>query len=156
MKAAGILIVTSSGESARCLQKLLSPCGVTAVTEDAESEVLKRLRDGGFYAVVLYVNGIPIDGRQLLLAIRGESPSTPVVVITEGADGFARWWAAGAFDCLVEPVDRRALSAVLERAISRYQLCTGARPLRPRAKKEFPSPFSHLIGHSDAMRAVYH
>ncbi len=157
MKPAQVLIVGSSLEATEYLQDLLSSCALTDVVVATESDALKRLRNGGFYAFVLGVQGTPNSGRELLAAIQRESPNTPVIVIAQCAADLAEWSAAGAFDCLVEPVDRPALLAVLDRARTRSQLCAGGKSVPAKTPKRGGDwGFAEIVGDSEAMQAVYH
>lgn len=155
MKPTQVLIVGSSIRATEYLRGLLSSCSITDVVTAPESDVPTRLRNGGFYAVVLYPEGTPNGGRNLLAAVHREKFGTPVVVIAEGAADLAEWSGAGAFDCLVKPVDHSALSAVLHRARTRSLFCNGSPPATT-SRRQSTQPFAALIGDSEAMQTVYH
>ncbi|MEE8152645.1 MAG: sigma-54 dependent transcriptional regulator [candidate division NC10 bacterium] len=157
MDPSQVLIVEGGSETARYLRGLVSSSSISSAAVASESEAVERLRKRIFCAVVLHLDGMPLEGRHLFTTVQRESPNTPVIVIAQRAAGLAEWSAAGAFDCLVEPVDRPALLAVLDRARTRSQFCTGNGLSLPRTPQRSVSrSCAELIGDSEAMQAVYH
>jgi len=158
MKSPQVLVVESSSGTAEDLRGLLSSCAITDVAFAKESEALHRLRHGKFYAVLFQEDG-PLAGRELLLTAKRETLNTPVIVIVERTDPgrLAEWTAAGAFDCLVKPIDRTSLLAAMQRALTRNQLCAfdHVKPTRPKPQNGEWS-FAEMIGDSDPMQEVYH
>jgi DNA-binding NtrC family response regulator len=153
MNRSQVLIVANSPEGTEYLRGLLSSCAITDVVGATESEAVKQLGTGRFYAVVMYLNGAVNGGRELLSAVHRETPTTSVVVIIEDADGFGEWGGTGAFDILTKLPDSPTLLAVLQRALTRRQLTEPApakAPLR-RRRRRFPD----LIGDSPAMQALH-
>ncbi|MBW8004366.1 MAG: sigma-54-dependent Fis family transcriptional regulator [candidate division NC10 bacterium] len=157
MDPSQVLIVEGGSETARYLRGLVSSSSISSAAVASESEAVERLRKRIFCAVVLHLDGMPLEGRHLFTTVQRESPNTPVIVIAQRAADLAEWSAAGAFDCLVEPVDRPALLAVLDRARTRTELCTGNNlsPMKAPSRRS-PPPFAELIGDSEAMQTVYH
>ncbi len=151
-----VLIVTSSPEATEYLRGLLSSCAITDVVAATESEAMKQLETGGFSAVIMYLEGALNGGRELLAAVHREARTTPVVVITENANGSGEWNHT-AFDTLTKLPDAPALLAVLQRAQTWHQLCAGnGFSLAKTAPRKGPRPYPDIIGDSEAMQAVYH
>ncbi|MCZ6480209.1 MAG: sigma 54-interacting transcriptional regulator [Candidatus Methylomirabilales bacterium] len=158
MKPSQVLVVETPSGTAEDIQGLLSSCAITDVAVAKESEALNRLRRGEFYAVLFHEDA-PMDGRGLLVTAKRETPNTPVIVIVEGTDPgrCAEWTAAGAFECLVKPVDPSSLLAAMQRALTRSQLCAAGsvKSTRPRQRSGEWS-FGEMVGDSEAMQEVYH
>jgi DNA-binding NtrC family response regulator len=158
MKPSQVLVVETPSGTAEDIQGLLSSCAITDVAVAKESEALNRLRRGEFYAVLFHEDA-PMDGRGLLVTAKRETPNTPVIVIVEGTDPgrCAEWTAAGAFECLVKPVDPSSLLAAMQRALTRSQLCAAGsvKSTRPRQRSGEWS-FGEMVGDSEAMQEVYY
>ncbi len=158
MKPSQVLVVETPSGTAEDIQGLLSSCAITDVAVAKESEALNRLRRGEFYAV-LFHDDAPMDGRGLLVTAKRETPNTPVIVIVEGTDPgrCAEWTAAGAFECLVKPVDPPSLLAAMQRALTRSQLCAAGSVKSTRSRQRSGEwSFAEMVGDSEAMQEVYY
>ncbi len=158
MKPSQVLVVETPSGTAEDIQGLLSSCAITDVAVAKESEALNRLRRGEFYAV-LFHDDAPMDGRGLLVTAKRETPNTPVIVIVEGTDPSrcAEWTAAGAFECLVKPVDPPSLLAAMQRALTRSQLCAAGSVKSTRSRQRSGEwSFGEMVGDSEAMQEVYY
>ncbi|MFQ5802649.1 MAG: sigma 54-interacting transcriptional regulator [Candidatus Methylomirabilales bacterium] len=158
MKPSQVLVVETPSGTAEDIQGLLSSCAITDVAIAKESEALNRLRRGEFYAVLFHEDA-PMDGRGLLVTAKRETPNTPVIVIVEGTDPgrCAEWTAAGAFECLVKPVDPPSLLAAMQRALTRSQLCAAGSVKSTRSRQRSGEwSFAEMVGDSEAMQEVYH
>ncbi|MBW8058385.1 MAG: sigma-54-dependent Fis family transcriptional regulator, partial [candidate division NC10 bacterium] len=159
MKPSQVLIVGDLSEDAEYTQGLLSSCSIHSTVVTSRSEALKRLRGQDFGAMVFYLNGQPGECRELLAVLQREALYIPVVVVAEATERpvLAEWGAAGAFDFLVKPLDHTSFFAVMQRALTRSQLCAGT-SLAPGKPKRIPDwPFAdQIIGDSEAMQEVYH
>ncbi len=158
MKPSQVLVVETPSGTAEDIQGLLSSCAITDVAVAKESEALNRLRRGEFYAVLFHEDA-PMDGRGLLVTAKRETPNTPVIVIVEGTDPgrCAEWTAAGAFECLVKPVDPSSLLAAMQRALTRSQLCaTGSVKSTRSRQRSGEWSFGEMVGDSEAMQEVYY
>ena len=154
MKSPQVLVVESSSGTAEDIRGLLSSCAITDVAVAKESEALNLLRRGGFYAVLFHEDA-PMAGRELLLTARREPLNTPVIVIVERSDPsrLDEWTAAGAFDCLVKPVDRASLLAAMQRALTRNQLCAAGKVKPTRSRQQSGEwSFAEMVGDSDPER----
>jgi DNA-binding NtrC family response regulator len=158
MKPSQVLVVETPSGTAEDIQGLLSSCAITDVAVAKESEALNRLRRGEFYAVLFHEDA-PMDGRGLLVTAKRETPNTPVIVIVEGTDPgrCAEWTAAGAFECLVKPVDPSSLLAAMQRALTRSQLCAAGSVKSTRSRQRSGEwSFGEMVGDSEAMQEVYY
>jgi DNA-binding NtrC family response regulator len=158
MKPSQVLVVETPSGTAEDIQGLLSSCAITDVAVAKESEALNRLRRGEFYAVLFHEDA-PMDGRGLLVTAKREIPNTPVIVILEGTDPgrCAEWTAAGAFECLVKPVDPPSLLAAMQRALTRSQLCAASSIKSTRSRQRSGEwSFAEMVGDSEAMQEVYY
>ncbi len=158
MKPSQVLVVETPSGTAEDIQGLLSSCAITDVAVAKESEALNRLRRGEFYAVLFHEDA-PMDGRGLLVTAKRETPNTPVIVIVEGTDPgrCAEWTAAGAFECLVKPVDPSSLLAAMQRALTRSQLCAAGSVKSTRSRQRSGEwSFAEMVGDSEAMQEVYY
>jgi len=158
MKPSQVLVVETPSGTAEDIQGLLSSCAITDVAVAKESEALNRLRRGEFYAVLFHEDA-PMDGHGLLVTAKRETPNTPVIVIVEGTDPgrCAEWTAAGAFECLVKPVDPPSLLAAMQRALTRSQLCAAGSVKSTRSRlRSGEWSFAEMVGDSEAMQEVYY
>ncbi len=158
MKPSQVLVVETPSGTAEDIQGLLSSCAITDVAVAKESEALNRLRRGEFYAVLFHEDA-PMDGHGLLVTAKRETPNTPVIVIVEGTDPgrCAEWTAAGAFECLVKPVDPPSLLAAMQRALTRSQLCAAGSVKSTRSRQRSGEwSFAEMVGDSEAMQEVYY
>jgi DNA-binding NtrC family response regulator len=158
MKPSQVLVVETPSGTAEDIQGLLSSCAITDVAVAKESEALNRLRRGEFYAGLFHEDA-PMDGHGLLVTAKRETPNTPVIVIVEGTDPgrCAEWTAAGAFECLVKPVDPPSLLAAMQRALTRSQLCAAGSVKSTRSRlRSGEWSFAEMVGDSEAMQEVYY
>ncbi|MFQ5657608.1 MAG: response regulator, partial [Candidatus Methylomirabilales bacterium] len=158
MQRSQVLVIGGPSESAEYIQGLLPSRSITTAAVASRLDALQRLREKGLSAVVLYLDGVPAEGCKIITAAQKGVRSIPVVVITEAEDNtvLAECAAAGAFDCLVKPVDPSTLSSVMHRALTWNQLCAPDRSESAETRKGTGQPFSDIVGDSEAMQEVYH
>ncbi len=158
MEPVQVLIVGGSQDAVQHVQGLLSSWSITSEAVGLGSEALKRLSDGKFCAAAIHLDGRPREARELVAAARRHAPHTFVIVIAEAPDmpTPAECVAAGAFDSLVKPLRGSDFLVVLQRALTKSKLCSGANLASVQgAKRNREWPFSEIIGDSEAMQVVY-
>jgi len=158
MEMSRVLILEERPEIAPDIQRLLSSGAITDVAVAPWAQALTLLRENRFYAVICDLDEMPVGGHKILAAIQRETPNIASIVISQNSKNapMAGWAAAGAFECLSKPLDRSALLAVLHRALTRSQLCTGGSLGPPKLRQRVDGmTFADIIGDSEAMQAVY-
>jgi CheY-like chemotaxis protein len=110
-------VVEDDRPSADLMTILLEDQGLAAVTAASGERALSILRERAPAAVVLDIRLPGIDGWEVLARIKGspELAHVPVIVVSI-VDERGRGFALGAYDYLVKPVRREALSTALRRA----------------------------------------
>lgn len=148
-KDAVILIADHSSQRTASLAGPLENAGAKVVTASGVSEAMGMLSHKRVDAVVCDVfAGQEPDGIELLVQVRRDNPSVPVILTSEQADINLCKEAIrrGAYDFLVYPIESRSLLATLERAIPSITVPKGA---------SLDFVFPGVLSRSPAMQSVF-
>jgi two-component system response regulator FlrC len=115
-----VLVVEDDPDLREAIRDTLEVAGQTVVAVDGGRAALAELARRPFALVVSDVRMAPIDGIELLKAVRAEHPVLPVLLMTAYAevDRAVEAMRAGACDFLLKPFEPEALLA----HIARYRL----------------------------------
>jgi len=142
-----ILVVEDDPAMRDALRETVSGLGYEARVADSGAAALALLQSSRVDAALVDFRMAGMDGLELLGRIREMSDPPPVAVLTAYATAHNTIEAMrlGAFDHLIKPIGRDALSRALK-----AMLASGLQRRSPAA----PSEGSALIGSSEPMRAV--
>jgi len=150
-----ILVVDDDSATRSGLETLLSSWGYQVESAvDGEEAIAKA---GSFHpAVVLTDLVMPrLDGMDLLHALRRDTPSTTVIILT--AHGTIETAVSavkdGAYDYLTKPVDLARLRLLIEKALERWEALSEVTLLRRRVQEIWG--LGRLVGKSAAMQEIY-
>ncbi len=154
MSAGTVLVVDDERTLARAIKAFLEASGYDAtVADDAEAALplVSSLRPDVVFTDVRLPG---MDGIELLRKIREFDPGIPVVVMTAhgSIQGAVEAVKLGAFDYLKKPLDLEELKLLADRARETGALRQELAYYRQQAVRD--QPFSDVVGHSAAMRAV--
>jgi signal transduction histidine kinase/ligand-binding sensor domain-containing protein/ActR/RegA family two-component response regulator len=130
-----ILLVEDEADVRAVLARLLFSIGLTVVEADDGQAALKLLRGSPerFDAVVSDVVMPGLQGRELVLALRGVCPGLPIVFVSGFLDGRLTHQDLRemGLEILGKPVDRDQLAALLRRVLPGAPLSPSAAPPAP-------------------------
>ncbi len=118
---ARILIVDDDPALVRLLTRILRGQGWEVGAAGDGGEALARVKQGGWSVVLLDIRLPKIDGLTALKLMREQVPDLPVIVITgkaEQGDMLAAY-RAGAYACLVKPLDEEEVVQIIRNALAR-------------------------------------
>ncbi len=149
-----VLIVDDEESQYEILRRYLQAYPVEVEVASGTAQAIERLCAERFQAVLCDLVMAAGGGMAVLRFAQSHGIQTPVIIITGYGDEETaeECLTAGAFDFISKPVDRLSLLAVLRRALLRGGLLFEEIPPPQPARQ--PAQFPHLIGNSDAMRAV--
>jgi DNA-binding NtrC family response regulator len=113
-----VLLVDDEAEFASTLAERLMLRGIEAEVATSGVVALKHIRQGGFDIMILDVKMPGIDGLELMTEVKRRQPDLPVILLTgHGSVASAKTGIkAGAFDCLMKPIDIDELVEKIKRA----------------------------------------
>lgn len=119
-QCARVYLVEDDLDICEALEFMLTANGFEVVTCDSGAALLAQLKPGVAASVLMDLRLPDVDGLDLLVTLRSQAPSLPVIVMT----GFGQVQMAvramklGALDFLEKPIDERELVDLLRRADS--------------------------------------
>jgi DNA-binding NtrC family response regulator len=115
----------------------------------------KRFQKGDIDLVITDLRMPGLSGEELLKKIEGESPGTPVIVLTGHGtvENAVEAMRNGAWDFLTKPVNLDHLSQLIQRALANRELVLKHRRLEE--ELEHKKQFETIIGTSAPMRQVF-
>ncbi len=144
-----VLVIDDEATIREVTRRMLEDSGYEAAEAPDARTALALTVSSHFDAVVTDVRMPGLSGLDLLAELKRTNPNAVVVVMTGYADMDIVLTAlrAGADDFVVKPVDLRALSAVVQRAIDRRDLRADLAALRRQAdlKDRFVTFVSHKL-----------
>jgi DNA-binding NtrC family response regulator len=149
-----ILIVDDKASMTRMLAKMLGDdYDVRTATSGAEAMEMFRQRPAE--AVITDVRMPDMDGIAVLKAVKEESPTTEVILMTAYAtvEQAVEAVKSGAYYYLTKPFEQDELKMTLAKALERRELREEARILKEQVQQELGFP--NIIGQSEAMQRVF-
>ncbi len=154
-----VLVVDDDLYLLAAIKQTLTLNGYAATTCDNPQDVIDRLGDQPFAAVLADIRMPEMNGMVLLERIIERDPDLPVILITGHGDISLAVEAVkkGAYHFLQKPVDEDIILATLERAIERRQLVLENRRLEEQLTRtrETRSRFYGLVGSHPSMLELY-
>lgn len=150
-----ILIVDDEKSMREMVSILLKRNGYRVESANSGQSVAALLREGKEYDLV--ITDLLMDrggGLEVLSAVKKQSPSTEVIVITAfgTAETAVEAMKNGAFDYVVKPFNVDEFLIIVRQALERQQLIRENLDLRARVKGEYR--FADIVGRSHAMKEV--
>lgn len=148
-----LLIVDADSAQAEALAGALGARGLDCeYTVDGQT-ALERATENGIVAVIVEHNlGGGLSGLKLVCDLQTHDSRLPVIVLTSDQESHIAIEAikAGAYDCLLKPVDVEELREVVEKAVEDAQ-----RMSKPVEIGEVYENQDTIVGRSRAMRDIY-
>ncbi len=155
MGATGTILVVENEDSLRLtLAVLLKRAGYTVREAPHGQAALEALAKEPADLVITDLRMEPVDGLEVLRAVKASSPQTEVLVLT----GFGSIESAveamklGAFEYLTKPFDREEMLLTVAKALERKSLLSEVRQLRAQVRERYA--FDNIIGPSPRMQKV--
>jgi len=150
-----ILIVEDDARVGESLRLLLKKKGYATLLASGGKEALQLFRQKPVDLVITDLVMPKMDGIEVLEAIKGVKPETEVIVISaQGTiEKAVQAMKLGAFDFIEKPINPRAISWVVERALEKQTLVLQNRDLRSRLEEKFH--FKNIVGRSKEMIKVF-
>lgn len=149
-----ILLVEDKESMAQMLKETLESAGYCAVIARDGAEGIRLVKEDNYDLVLSDLKLPKKDGIEVLKALKGESPLTPVIVMT--AFGTIETAVAamkeGAFDFITKPFDTDHLLLLIKRALDTQRLQTENILLKDELASKFET--SKIIGKSAVMIEV--
>lgn len=148
------LLVDQAPSAGRQVARWLSRAGhkvdVAATPEDCLALLDRSLPD----LVILNLEQVSGAGVELLNRVKLRNSRLPVVVLTDSTavENAVGAMQAGAYDCLVHPVDELRLITVVKNAIAFQRLATQVVSLEREVRGQ---GYGGMVGQSRAMKALY-
>ena len=155
MKTRHLLVVEDDRDMREMLVSLFREEGFEVSGADSVNEVLERMRETDFDAVLSDIKMPGRSGIDLVGELRRIRPEVPVVLMTAfgSIDSAVEAMRVGAFDYITKPFEPEVLLFTVERALERRILEEENRHLRRAVDRV--SSFGDLIGKSPEMREVF-
>lgn len=149
-----ILLVEDKESMAQMLKETLESAGYRTVIARDGLEGMRLIKENHYDLVLSDLKLPKKDGIEVLKTLKGESPLTPVIVMT--AFGTIETAVAamkeGAFDFITKPFDTDHLLLLIKRALDTQRLQTENMLLKDELASKFETP--KIIGKSAAMIEV--
>ncbi len=152
-----ILVVDDDPDGCDACRMALASDGYDATAETSALEALRRVSRGEFDLVVTDVTMPEMTGIELCRRIAEGSNPVPVILLTGRGEVETVIDAlrVGAIDFLRKPIDSRALSAAVARALTLQAKQTAASPSERDPRKRPRLDLDTTLGRSPAMQQVY-
>ncbi|MBM3289231.1 MAG: sigma-54-dependent Fis family transcriptional regulator [Candidatus Hydrogenedentes bacterium] len=155
MGKAAILVIDDESLMREYVQEALVRAGhdVTAAANGRDG--IERIEKKTFDVVVTDLKMQPVDGIDVLRAVRAQSPATACIIMTAygTVDTAVTALKEGAFDYIMKPFTPDELEVAVARALERERIALENRYLRAELNRRYD--FSAMVGSSDAMKRVY-
>jgi DNA-binding NtrC family response regulator len=150
-----ILIVDDEKNTRDGLQWSLEGKNNQVQTAASGAEALEIVRSNEVHLMLSDLKMPEMDGLELLKAVREESPSTEVVILTGHGtvESAVEAIKMGAFDYLMKPVNLEELGLLVERVLMQRDLKEENAALREQLEERHD--FDSIVGHSAKMEAVF-
>ncbi len=155
MGATSTILVAENEDSLRLtLSMLLRRAGYAVRDAPHGQAALEVLAKEPVDLVITDLRMEPVDGLEVLRAVKASSPQTEVLVLT----GFGSIESAveamklGAFEYLTKPFDREEMLLTVAKALERKSLLSEVRQLRAQVQERYA--FGNIIGPSPRMQKV--
>jgi DNA-binding NtrC family response regulator len=114
-----VLCVDDEEELVSAWVERLTMRGIEAEGVTKGQDAIQRIKEKKFDVVILDIKMPGISGFEIMKSLKSESPALPVIFITghECHDEENKGMLAGAFDCLVKPIDIEILVEKIMEAV---------------------------------------
>ena len=115
-----ILVVDDESENRQIFSKLLGDLGYKVIDEPDGTSALSTIRQGAKIDLVLTDERMPdMSGMDLIVTLRKEAPSLPVILITAygSIEHYLRSSSLGVFEYINKPVGKRELGKIVKTAL---------------------------------------
>ena len=155
MSKSHILVIDDEELMREYVEESLQRAGYTVTSVGNGRNGLEALRDNSFDVVVTDLKMTPMDGLEVLQAVKAESPSTHCIVMT--AYGTIETAVAamkeGAQDYILKPFAPDELELAVERVLQNARLAQENEYLRGALNEGYD--FHAMVGESPCMKEVY-
>lgn len=155
MSKSHILVVDDEPLMREYVQEALQRAGHVVTSASNGRDAIEQIAKQCYDVVVTDLKMAPVDGLEVLRAVRAHHSGTACIVMT--AYGTVETAVAalkeGAFDYIMKPFAPDELELAVARAIERERLSQENRYLRGELERHYD--FSAMVGESEAMRRVY-
>lgn len=153
-----ILIVDDEPLIRESLYEILKIEGYKTSTASSGEEALETLKKSSADIVVTDLKLPKMTGVQLLEAIKKETPSTEVILITGygSIESAVDAMKKGAFHYITKPINDQEIKMLIAKIVERLQILDENRELKKIIERERRNAFCDMIGSSERMQQVYH
>jgi len=155
MATARILVADDEDLMREYVEEALARAGYDVSAVAHGEEAIDRFKAGGFDVVVTDLKMAPVNGIDVLRAIKSESPQAICIVMTAYGtiETAVEALKEGAADYILKPFAPDELELAVQRALDRHRLERENRYLRDEVNERFD--FQNMVGSSTTMGAVY-
>ncbi|MEO0108446.1 MAG: sigma-54 dependent transcriptional regulator [candidate division WOR-3 bacterium] len=148
-----ILVVDDEEKFARLVSAHLNEAGHETVAVSNGTAALQAIRDSEFDVVVTDLKMTPVDGLEVLKAVKAQAPETEVILMTAygTVDTAVAAIRQGAYDFITKPFRLDELVLTVERIAEKHALRRENRALRQELALD---RFRDMIGNSPALVRV--
>jgi DNA-binding NtrC family response regulator len=150
-----ILVVDDEAIMREYVEEALVRAGHTVHTASTGAEGIEKARAQPFDLVITDLKMAPVDGLEVLRAVKQEHPAIQCIIMTAygTVETAVEALKVGAADYILKPFAPDALELAVDRAVARERLAQENRYLRAELNQGYD--FHAMVGESPAMRAVY-
>jgi DNA-binding NtrC family response regulator len=155
MTKAAILVIDDESLMREYVQEALLRAGHDVTVAPSGRDGIQLLGTKTFDVIVTDLKMQPVDGIEVLRAVRAQSPATACIIMTAygTVDTAVTALKEGAFDYIMKPFTPDELELAVTRALERERIAQENMYLRAELNKRYD--FSAMVGASDAMKRVY-
>lgn len=155
MAKASILVIDDESLMREYVQEALVRAGHEVTVASSGREGIEAIGTKTFDVVVTDLKMQPVDGIEVLRAVRGQAPGTACIIMTAygTVDTAVTALKEGAFDYIMKPFTPDELELAVARAVERERIALENRYLRAELNRRYD--FSSMVGSSDAMKRVH-
>ena len=155
MGKAAILVIDDESLMREYVQEALVRAGHDVSTASSGREGIELMEKKTFDVVVSDLKMQPVDGIEVLRAVRAQSPASACIIMTAygTVDTAVTALKEGAFDYIMKPFTPDELELAVARALERERIARENQYLRAELNKRYD--FSAMVGSSDAMKRVH-
>jgi len=156
-KHINILVVDDEPLVRRSLSEFLTLEGFTVSSACNGREALNTLKDYLADIVITDIKMPELDGLHLLREIRGNFPSTSVIMITGygSIENAVEAIKEGAFDYITKPIIDNEIRMVLERLVQQKELLEENINLKKQISAVTKERFFNIVGKDEKMQKIY-
>ncbi len=155
MAKASILVVDDESLMREYVQEALARAGHDVTVAASGRDAIQSIESKTFDVVVTDLKMQPVDGIEVLRAVRAHSPATACIIMTAygTVETAVTALKEGAFDYIMKPFTPDELELAVSRALERERIAQENKYLRAELNKRYD--FSAMVGTSEAMQRVY-